>query len=54
MRGGGGGNLSEWKVGGLQIIVSGLESGGGGLKDGTKSEGQALREDGGWGSSFQK
>ena len=24
----GGCNLSEWKVGGLQVIVSGLESGG--------------------------
>jgi hypothetical protein len=48
------GNLSEWTVGGLQIIVSGLERGGGRLKDSTESEGQALREDGKWESSFQK
>jgi hypothetical protein len=47
------GSISEWKDGGLQIIVSGLESGGGRLKDRTESEGQALREDGQWGSSFQ-
>ena len=39
----GGNNLSKWKV------VSGLESGGGRLKDMTESEGQALREDGKWG-----
>jgi hypothetical protein len=50
----GGCNLSKWKVGGLQIIVSGLESGGGRPKDRTESEGQALREDGKWGSIFQK
>ena len=49
-----GGNLSKWKVGGLQIIVSGLESGGGRPKDRTKSVRQALRKDGKWGSSFQK
>jgi hypothetical protein len=49
-----GGNLSKWRVGGLQIIVSRLESGGGRPKDRTESEGQALREDGKWGSSFQK
>ena len=42
------------KLGRLQIIVSGLESGGGMPKDRTESEGQALREDGKWGSSFQK
>ena len=47
-------NLSKWKVGRLQIIVSGLESGGGRPKDMTESEGQALREDGKWRSSFQK
>jgi hypothetical protein len=33
----GGGNLSKWKVGGLQVIVSGLESGGGRPKVRTKS-----------------
>ena len=38
--GGGGGNLSKWKVEGLQIIVGGLESGGGRPKDGTESERQ--------------
>jgi hypothetical protein len=47
-------NLSEWKVGGLQVIVSGQESGGGRPKVRTESEGQALREDGKWGSIFQK
>ena len=31
-----GGNFSKWKVGGLQIIVSGLESGGVGSKIGRK------------------
>ena len=49
-----GGNLTKWKVGGLQIIVSGLETGGGRPKDRTESEGQALREDGKWGSRLQK
>ena len=34
----GGCNLSKWKVGGLQIIVSGLESGWGRPKDRTESE----------------
>ena len=48
------GNLSEWKVEELQIIVGGLESGGGRPKDRTESEEQALREDGKWGSIFQK
>ena len=38
-------NLSKWKVGGLQIIVSGLESDGGRLKDRTENAGQPLRED---------
>ena len=37
---GGGGNLSKWKVEGLQIIVGGLESGGGRPKDRTESERQ--------------
>jgi hypothetical protein len=50
----GGCNLSKWKVWGLQIIVSGLESDEGRPKDRTESEGQALREDGKWGSIFQK
>ena len=49
-----GGDRRKWKIGGLQIIVSGLEGGGGRLKHKTESEGQALREDGKWGSSFQK
>ena len=49
-----GGYLSKWKVGGLQVIVSGLESGGGRPKVRTESEGQALREDGKWGLLFQK
>ena len=39
---GGGGNLSKGKVGGLQFIVSGLESCEGRLKDRTESEGQAI------------
>jgi hypothetical protein len=50
----GGGNLSKWKVEGLQIIVGGLESGGGRPKDRTESERQTWREDGKWGSIFQK
>jgi hypothetical protein len=50
----GGCNLNEWKVGGLQVIVSGIESGGGRPKVRTEREGQALREDGKWGSIFQK
>ena len=41
-----GGNLSKWRVGGLQIVVSGLENGEGRLKDRMESEGQVLREDG--------
>ena len=49
-----GGNLSEWKVWGLHIIVSGLANGGSRPKDRTDSERQALREDGKWESSFQK
>ena len=51
---GGGGNLCKWKSWGLQIIVTGLESGGARLKDRMESEGEALREDGEWGSSFPK
>ena len=50
----GGGNLSKWKVGGLQVIESGLESGGGRPNVRTESEEQALREDGKLGSFFQK
>jgi hypothetical protein len=49
----GGCNLSKWKVGGVQIIVNGLESGGGRPNDRTESEGQALREDGKWGQAFK-
>ena len=49
-----GGSLIQWKVEGLQIIVSVLESGGGRLKDRTEGEGQALREDGKCGSRFKK
>ena len=50
----GGATSVSGKLGGLQIIVSGLESGGGRPKDRTESEGQVLREDGKWGSIFQK
>ena len=54
MREGGGGNLSKWKVGGLLFVVSGLVSGGDRPNNWTVSEGQVFREDGKWGSSFQK
>jgi hypothetical protein len=47
-------NLRESKAWWLQVIVSGLESGGGKPKDRTERKGQALREDGKWGSIFQK
>ena len=49
-----GGNICKRKRRGLEIIVSGLESGGGRLKDRTECAGQALREDVKWGSSFSK
>ena len=42
--------MESW---GLQIIVSGQESGGDRPKDRTESEGQALREDGQWGQAFK-
>ena len=43
--------MESW---GLHIIVSGLANGGSRPKDRTDSERQASREDGKWGSIFQK